>query len=166
MFKAVSTRSRQPSIDVDWIRPHYLDNIPRGSMTVDSGRITLHWNGVLSDEIPVCEVQYVGLLHSNVDTALGTFFFVHREIFFTPDSGSALGAGSWVKPSPKLCDTLKTIAQKGVFEFYEGVLGDDFVLDVREMGGNLTRNDLKKYRWVNETCTFFFSGRLFNSSYK
>ncbi|KAI5716274.1 hypothetical protein M8J76_003846 [Diaphorina citri] len=83
-----------------------------------------------------------------------------REIFFTPDSGSALGAGSWVKPSPKLCDTLKTIAQKGVFEFYEGVLGDDFVLDVREMGGNLTRNDLKKYRveWSDVSVTQLYSG--------
>uniref|UniRef100_A0A8D9ARM6 Gamma-glutamyltranspeptidase 1 n=1 Tax=Cacopsylla melanoneura TaxID=428564 RepID=A0A8D9ARM6_9HEMI len=83
-----------------------------------------------------------------------------RETFLQADNMTAKPAGSWIKPSSKLCDTLRIIGTKGVFDFYEGVLGDDFALDVKQMQGVLSREDLRKYKveWSDVSVTQLNTG--------
>ncbi|KAL1450778.1 hypothetical protein WDU94_003100, partial [Cyamophila willieti] len=82
------------------------------------------------------------------------------ETFLQSDNVTAKPPGSWIKPSSKLCDTLRIIGQKQVFDFYEGVLGDDYALDVKEMNGVMSRTDLRKYKveWSDVSVTQLNTG--------
>ncbi|KAI9556606.1 hypothetical protein GHT06_016396 [Daphnia sinensis] len=51
---------------------------------------------------------------------------------------------------PALAETLKQIGRHGIQVFYDGLIGDKMVDDVRLRGGILTKEDLRQYRaeWV------------------
>lgn len=57
---------------------------------------------------------------------------------------TALGKGDTLKFS-KLADTLETIAEKGVDEFYSGKIGRDLIQDIKAAGGTLTMKDLESF---------------------
>lgn len=63
---------------------------------------------------------------------------------FAPD-GEILGVGE-VCRNPKLAETLRTVAEHGPGAFYGGWVGAKMVKDVREVGGIITVEDLKRYR--------------------
>lgn len=47
---------------------------------------------------------------------------------------------------PKLAKTLRSIANFGVDEFYEGSVGQNLVNDIQNAGGVLTMEDLRNYQ--------------------
>lgn len=53
--------------------------------------------------------------------------------------------GDLVKPK-KLCETLKTVADFGAEELYNGTLMKKLVEDIQEMGGIITEEDFINYQ--------------------
>lgn len=47
---------------------------------------------------------------------------------------------------PKLVETLSRIAEKGPDYLYNGPLTTAFLQDIRDQGGIITKDDLKKYK--------------------
>ncbi|KAK9883484.1 hypothetical protein WA026_001658 [Henosepilachna vigintioctopunctata] len=66
-----------------------------------------------------------------------------REWFMTKD-GKFKKVGDLVVPK-KLCDTLRTIADKGPLDFYGGTLAEILAEDIQELGGIVSKQDLEKY---------------------
>jgi len=69
------------------------------------------------------------------------------EIFVNPKTGQVYKEGDLIK-RPKLADTLERIAENKAVEFYEGKVGQWFVDDLRDFGGNITMEDMKNYKSV------------------
>lgn len=69
----------------------------------------------------------------------------HREILINPETNHVWQIGDKLK-RPKLAETLKKIASEGVQAFYNGSIGDDFVKDLQDLGGIITKEDLQKYQ--------------------
>jgi gamma-glutamyltranspeptidase/glutathione hydrolase len=68
------------------------------------------------------------------------------KIFLKPD-GVALGVGDTLV-QPELAASLETIAREGPRGFYEGPIAEKIVASVRQAGGVMTADDLKKFRPV------------------
>ncbi|MCX8581883.1 gamma-glutamyltransferase [Gilliamella sp. B3482] len=68
---------------------------------------------------------------------------------FLKDDGQAYQIGEILK-QPDLANTLKTIANKGAKEFYQGDIAKNIVNDLQSHGGVLTLDDFAKHRatWV------------------
>ena len=68
---------------------------------------------------------------------------------FLKDDGQAYQIGEILK-QPDLANTLKTIANKGAKEFYQGDIAKNIVNDLQSHGGVLTLNDFAKHHatWV------------------
>lgn len=60
-------------------------------------------------------------------------------------NGDILALGE-VCHNPKLAETLRIVAEHGPGAFYGGWIGTKMVKDVREVGGIITMEDLKRYR--------------------
>ncbi|MFT4534379.1 MAG: gamma-glutamyltranspeptidase/glutathione hydrolase [Saprospiraceae bacterium] len=60
---------------------------------------------------------------------------------------------------PKLASTLKLIAEKGPSGFYQGIVADQIVTQMKKSGGIITHEDLKTYsaKW-REPITFNYRG--------
>ncbi|KAK3144600.1 hypothetical protein QOZ80_4AG0315200 [Eleusine coracana subsp. coracana] len=63
---------------------------------------------------------------------------------FAPN-GEILSVGE-VCRNPKLAETLRIVAEHGPGAFYGGWIGTKLVKDVREVGGIITMEDIKRYR--------------------
>jgi gamma-glutamyltranspeptidase/glutathione hydrolase len=69
--------------------------------------------------------------------------FAGREIFLS--SGHAPSIGTLFK-QPVLARTLRLISANGAKAFYDGPIADEIVAEMNLDGGNITREDLRKYR--------------------
>ena len=58
--------------------------------------------------------------------------------------GVAVTKGTTIK-FPSLANTLETIANFGVSEFYNGSIAHNLINDLEKLGGNLTLDDLSDY---------------------
>ncbi|KAF6716544.1 Gamma-glutamyltransferase 5 [Oryzias melastigma] len=56
-----------------------------------------------------------------------------------------LGKGEILK-FPKLAETMETIAQRGAEAFYNGSIGQDLILDIKNAGGTLSMEDLRSFK--------------------
>lgn len=63
-------------------------------------------------------------------------------------TGLRYKAGDYVYPPKQLCETYRTIAEKGGEEFYSGELADKIVEDLKDVGSIVTKQDLQEYRTV------------------
>lgn len=71
------------------------------------------------------------------------------EVFLNPETGQKYTEGELLKLE-KLADTLELIAQNSATEFYEGQVGRWFVEDLKELGGNITMDDLRNYKYFSQ----------------
>jgi gamma-glutamyltranspeptidase/glutathione hydrolase len=69
--------------------------------------------------------------------------FAGREIFLS--SGRAPAVGTLFR-QPVLARTLRLIASSGAKAFYDGPIADEIVAEMKLDGGNITREDLRRYR--------------------
>lgn len=58
---------------------------------------------------------------------------------------------------PRLAKTLELVAQLGPDVLYNGSLTEDFVKDIRDKGGNLTKEDLINYKYDNTVLIIFLN---------
>lgn len=68
---------------------------------------------------------------------------------------------------PKLCETIKIIANKGGSELYNGTLGEMLIEDLTRRGSIMTIDDLKNYRvkWTDPIINTFSNGsKLYTSN--
>ncbi|XP_044019439.1 glutathione hydrolase 1 proenzyme-like [Aphidius gifuensis] len=68
---------------------------------------------------------------------------------------------------PQFCDTIRTIAEKGANEFYNGTIGKKLIEDLNKLGSIMTIEDLKNYRvkWTDPIVNDFLNGtKLFTSN--
>lgn len=77
------------------------------------------------------------------------------------DGRRAPGAGEWFR-NPDLARTFRLIAEQGPSALYGGELGRKLVDHVRELGGFLTLDDLRRYEptWVEPISVPFRGARL------
>lgn len=71
--------------------------------------------------------------------------FAGREIFLA--GGHAPAVGTLFK-QPNLARTLKLISSQGAKAFYDGPISDEIVTEEKLDGGNITREDLRRYKPV------------------
>lgn len=57
--------------------------------------------------------------------------------------------GTLVEPSEALCNTLRSIAERGGDELYNGTLAIDFLEDLNRVGSIITAEDLRDYQYVS-----------------
>ena len=69
--------------------------------------------------------------------------FDAKDVFFP--GGTALEPGTRFR-QPALARTLSLIAANGARDFYEGEVADSLVADMQRGGGNITKEDLRRYR--------------------
>lgn len=69
--------------------------------------------------------------------------FAGREIFLA--GGHAPSVGSLFR-QPALAKTLRAISANGAKGFYDGAVAEEIVAEMKRDGGNITREDLKRYR--------------------
>ncbi|MBA3646247.1 MAG: gamma-glutamyltransferase [Gemmatimonadaceae bacterium] len=69
--------------------------------------------------------------------------FAGREVFLA--SGHAAAVGTVFK-QPALAKTLRAIAANGAKGFYEGPVADEIVAEMKLDGGNITLDDLRRYK--------------------
>ncbi|XP_011696819.1 PREDICTED: gamma-glutamyltranspeptidase 1-like isoform X2 [Wasmannia auropunctata] len=69
------------------------------------------------------------------------------EILINPKTNKTWIAGDRIK-RPKLAETLKLIAEKDPSVFYNGILTDKLVDEIRKFKGIITRRDFQEYRPV------------------
>ncbi|XP_012250890.2 scoloptoxin SSD14-like isoform X2 [Athalia rosae] len=66
------------------------------------------------------------------------------EILINPETKSVWVEGDRIK-RPKLANTLRIIAEKGIDVFYNGTMGEQLVEEIRAFGGIMSMNDLRNY---------------------
>lgn len=69
--------------------------------------------------------------------------FAGREIFLAGGHAPAVGT---VFKQPTLARTLRAISENGAKGFYDGAIADEIVAEMTRDGGNITREDLRRYR--------------------
>ncbi|MEO6529061.1 MAG: gamma-glutamyltransferase [Gemmatimonadaceae bacterium] len=74
--------------------------------------------------------------------------FAGRELF--RPGGQALVPGALLR-QPALARTLRAVAAKGKAGFYEGPIAEDWTRELRNAGGIITMDDLRRYRAVWRT---------------
>lgn len=74
--------------------------------------------------------------------------FAGRDVFLAAGHAPPVGA---VFKQPNLAKTLKLIASDGAKAFYDGPIADEIVAEEKLGGGNITREDLRKYRPIWRT---------------
>lgn len=75
-------------------------------------------------------------------------------MFFDTGKDDVKPMGSLIKPPSQFCATLKTLMEQSPDSFYNGALANDFVKDVQDLGGIITEDDLKNYKYV--ACVFIY----------
>lgn len=80
------------------------------------------------------------------------------EIFINSDTKNVWMEGDKIK-RPILAETLRTIAEKGAAELYNGTLTNILIGDIQNMGGIITRDDFLLYRvkWDRPVQTKFLT---------
>ncbi|XP_076182889.1 scoloptoxin SSD14 isoform X2 [Ptiloglossa arizonensis] len=68
-----------------------------------------------------------------------------KQLFVDPETSDFYKPGTLIKPKA-LCKTLRTIAENGASEFYNGTIGKQLVKDLQEKGSIITMKDLNNYR--------------------
>lgn len=68
-----------------------------------------------------------------------------KVLLTNPETKNLYKVGE-IMQRPTLADTLEVIAQNGPNALYDGCLTDDFVQDIRDNGGIITREDLRNYK--------------------
>lgn len=83
------------------------------------------------------------------NTILKCMLFIvnFREIFHNPVTNTTWKEGEKYK-NLALAETLKRIAANGADEFYSGQTAEKFVNDLQKLGGIITLEDLKNYKYV------------------
>ena len=77
------------------------------------------------------------------------------EEFTNPQTGKYFKKGETIKRA-KYAATLRKIAESGSSDiFYKGEIGEKIVEEVQELGGILTMEDLKSYKYVHKTINRF-----------
>lgn len=76
------------------------------------------------------------------------------EIFINPETNDIYQEGD-IMYRPKLGKTLEILADEGPAAMYDGgIIGQKLIEDIQELGGIITEDDLKNYRFI--TTIFFF----------
>lgn len=73
------------------------------------------------------------------------FVAFFRSMFVNVETGKLYKSGEYMK-RPKLAETLELIALKGPDVLYNGLLTENFIKDIQENGGIITKEDLQNYR--------------------
>lgn len=73
------------------------------------------------------------------------------EIFINPVTNDIYQEGD-IMFRPKLGETLQILAEEGPGAMYDGgIIGQKLVEDIEDMGGIITEEDLKNYRWLSNS---------------
>ncbi|KAJ8722189.1 hypothetical protein PYW08_004591 [Mythimna loreyi] len=121
----------------------------RGMWTAYKRWGKLPWDSLIAPTLDLCRTgfqisiaMYDGLLFNPAiknDPHL-------RKTYYNTAKGEFHKAGTMVKPSEALCNTLKRIAENGGDELYNGTLAVDFADDLARAGSIITAEDLRQYQ--------------------
>lgn len=111
------------------------------------------WSDLFEDSIRMAKegVPVVEHLASAVRDRSHTIYMSEelRSVFVNKTTNQLVQVGDRIRMD-ELARTLEIIRDKGVDAFYRGHLGELFVKDLRDMGGNITIDDLRDYSVVVE----------------
>ncbi|XP_031630492.1 glutathione hydrolase 1 proenzyme-like [Contarinia nasturtii] len=111
---------------------------------------SMPWKSLIKPAIKVCEDGFKVSKHMAVSITPEVFKDNHfRKTFFVNGTNTPRREGEHVKFHPELCNTYKMIAENGGDDFYNGILADLIVDDLRDLGSIITKKDLESYklRW-------------------
>ncbi|XP_049765276.1 scoloptoxin SSD14-like [Schistocerca cancellata] len=116
-----------------------------------SGNVT--WSDLVYPSVKICQEGFevspylAKVLKSNEDSIKESETL--SELLINPETGNVWQLGDILK-RPTLGETLIKIAEYGIDIFYNGSLGENFIQDVKDLGGVMTMEDLRDYEVVWE----------------
>jgi gamma-glutamyltranspeptidase/glutathione hydrolase/leukotriene-C4 hydrolase len=115
------------------------------------GNINVTWASLIQPSIDMAR-NGIPVTFSKADALKGSKDAIMSdpgmfEVYINPATNDTWKEGDTYKRT-KLADTLERIAKYGHIEFYEGKTAKSFVEDLNKLGGIITLNDLKNYKYV------------------
>ncbi|XP_066912720.1 glutathione hydrolase 1 proenzyme-like [Clytia hemisphaerica] len=128
-----------------------VPGVLRGLEAVHQDYGKLEWKELWKPCINLAEKGF--RIHHALEMAIAhKAMFIHRNLglkeLYAPD-GFKLKKGDLLKRT-KLAKTYRLIADKGAKEFYEGEMAKQIVADLKQHGGKMSLEDLKKYQVIKE----------------
>ncbi|XP_037936271.1 scoloptoxin SSD14 [Teleopsis dalmanni] len=119
----------------------------------------LRWKNIVAPTVEICNAGFLVTEHLDFALEINKDKIMNdkqlREVFVNPKTNELLQIGEYLKPPDALCRTLEYISNKGARSFYEGVLADDIIADLKEFNSIITKKDLSSYKTDITSSTTF-----------
>lgn len=114
----------------------------------------LPWRELVGPTIQLCEKGFTMGKHMEDSLRINPIIKNDaklRKMFFNETTQDFVRMGAWITPDRTLCETLRTIAERGGEDMYTGQLAEDLLADLKDMGSIITREDLATYKvkWMD-----------------